>query len=176
MQLTDMGANARVMVLSEIAIEAKDLQVGRESFSLDSRVEVPPYVMSASSIIRAIIIDMIQCQKGSTGFITAHTLTPIMGQNFFFESLGLPTPVVHSASSSLSARAVTTIFGTEAAPNIRPSDGGSVTKSPPALVMFVASPSCEEGVIAFVDCTNLIHFWSHFIIANIHQEIKSWAM
>lgn len=94
MRLADMRANACVVVLGEIAVEAKDLQIGRESLPLDSRVEVGSSFVLISPMRPAIIIDMIQRQEGRTDFPAAGAFPSIMGQDFFFElfrppSLGL---------------------------------------------------------------------------------------
>lgn len=169
-----MRANACVMALGKIAVKAEDLQVGRESLPLDSSVEVPPYIVPPPPISCAIIIDMIQRQEGRTGFSAAGAFPSVMGQHFFLELLILPTPIMHSAPRSFAARAVTVILGADAAPDIWPSGGGRITESPPAHVVLVAPTPREEGIVTLVDCTNLVHFRSHFIIAYTYWEIKSW--
>ncbi len=102
-----VGANACVMVLGDIAVEAEDLQIGRESFSFDSHVEAISSIVRVSAMLCAVIVGVIQRQEGRVGLTTAGALTAVMSQDGLLQFLRALAQVMITAQPQRLARTVT---------------------------------------------------------------------
>lgn len=162
--------NPRIVVLCDVAVEAKDLQIGRESFPLDSDIELLTNVFWIAAFFRSVVIDMIQRQKRRIRFEAAHAGATIMCENRLFPCPRSLPLIMNRTQTAREVGAVAAFRGTNNARMMQSDEWIAV--QPPTSIMHCAPSPRLAWIVAAVDDTILIHNQLHFSITQAQLEIK----